>query len=135
MRDDPVLVNGIAVKAARQLVIDTAARHLFESADEYVTKLLIARAHVAVYQEIEHRRVSEFWGVPEAAILGVEHAERGGHDAVDDFRLERASAAGEGFRLGDSVFDHFGLFGNVIFLFAKSLGNREQHTFEARPTP
>src|SRR5208283_6038460 len=76
VRHDPAFVDGIAVKSARQLVVDAAAGHLFERCYKYMAELFVAGTRILVDQQIKRSGMRELGRASEAAILRIEHPQR-----------------------------------------------------------
>ncbi len=76
VRHEPDGVDGVAVEAARELVVDAAARHLREREARDAQPLRLARARPLPQQRVEHHRLRELGCRTEAARLGVEPVAR-----------------------------------------------------------
>src|ERR1700677_1655367 len=72
MRDEPVLVDRVAVKAAAQLVVHAAFFHCEQSLDDHVAGVVTAGSLPVAKQEIMHGRAWKFRGRTEAPQRGIE---------------------------------------------------------------
>ena len=115
--DAPAFVDGVAMEAAGDLIVDAALGHAGEGAFGDVQQTFGAGGLVAFKQQIGGTGVREFRGLAEAAVLVIEHAERGFDDGVDDSRVEFAARGFENFGFGYSVFQ--GLRGGIDFFAAR----------------
>src|ERR1700683_1257519 len=66
-----------------------------------------------------------------AAVLCVEHAERGFLNCGDDARRNSSAAPGKRLRLSDCAFHHLRLLNDVAVLFFVGVGNAHEHALEA----
>ena len=124
VRDNPSLIDRVAMKSSGQLVIDSAARHLFQRDDNDIAQRFAARASLVSNQQIKGRGMRKLGRIAESAITFVEHLDRGFDDRVNDLGRDFAASSREGFRLGDRVRDHVGLFHDLAILFSIGLRNR-----------
>ena len=132
VRDDPALIDRVAMEAAGELVIDAAARHFLQRGDENIAEFCVARANGMIHQQIERRRMRKFGRTSEAAIALVEHLPRRLDNRVNHFGRDISAVAGERLRLRDRAGDHVGLLDHFAMLFAIGLRDRQQHALEAR---
>src|SRR5207302_231401 len=132
MRHHPALVDGITVKASRQLVVYAAACHLFEGRGEDLAELLVTRAGVLINQQIESRRMGELRSAAESAVLLIEHLPSGTDDFLNHPGRKRAAFSREGLRVCYRSLDQLCLLGHVAILLTVSLGDRQQHAAKAR---
>jgi len=70
------------MKAAGQLVVNAAARHLFERGSKCFLGLLIAAIHRHFEQQVEHRRMRKLGLRTEAAVARVKLIDRRGRNLV-----------------------------------------------------
>ena len=68
----PALIHAVAMKSARQLVVDAAAGHLFQSGDEGVAGLIVVAAHGHFQQQVQRPRVGKLGLRAEAAVARIE---------------------------------------------------------------
>ena len=161
MRHDPALVHRIAMEAARQLVINTAPRHLLQSVNEnraqlFTISLVIARVvtarvvtglcpvqagyspasklpstNVLIHNQIERRRMRKFRSTSKSAIHLVKHLPRRFHNRIN-YR-SRYLARRKRLRPRDRALHHLCLLQHLAVLLAISLSNRKQHALETGP--
>ncbi len=112
MGDEPAFVDGIAMEAAGELVVDAAAGHFFEGGFGHGEEMLVfftcgRRAAdgllIALEDQVDGRGVREFGGAAEAAVLDVEKLRDRFDLRVDDAEIKFGAGAGEDFRLRDGV--------------------------------
>ncbi|MCG3139961.1 MAG: hypothetical protein HDKAJFGB_00893 [Anaerolineae bacterium] len=85
MRDEPNIIRRVAMKAAAELVIHSAACHLVEREREHFQNQFIARFCVRANQKFERHRLGKFWRAAKTAVFAVERA----HEVVER-KFERA---------------------------------------------
>src|SRR5208337_2277340 len=74
VRNDPALVDAVAMKASRELIVNAAARHLFERRDEGFAGRLVVGAHGHLEQQIKRSRMRKLGLRAEASVAGIELA-------------------------------------------------------------
>ena len=74
MGDEPLGVGRVAMKAAPELVVDTAASHRVQRLLHHLEGRLLARPAPVVQQQRQHGRLGELGGRPEPAVDGIEVA-------------------------------------------------------------
>src|SRR5882762_1871909 len=99
MRDEPAFIDGVAVEAAGELVVDAAAGHFFEGGFGHGEEMFFFRLLVALEDEIDGRRVREFRGAAKAAVLDVEELGDGFDLRINDAEVEIGASASEDFGL------------------------------------
>jgi len=67
MRDEPDVIDGVAVEAATELVVDTGGLHFIAGEEDVVAGFLV----VGVEEEAEGGDLGEFGGFAEAAVFEV----------------------------------------------------------------
>ncbi len=77
MRDEPVLVHGVAGEAAAELVVDAAVRHRAQGELHAVEGGPVAGAVVVAQQDLQVHRLGELGRAAEAAEAPVELGEEG----------------------------------------------------------
>ncbi len=138
MRHSPMLVHAVAVKPAGQLVVDAAARHLFQRQKGDVAEHRAARprgliAHEAVEQQIHHRRMEELRGMAEAAVFAVEGLHRRVENGGDGRGVQARRGAGGRRRLHARQRLHHprGGFLQLLRLLPVGVGDAFQHARKA----
>ena len=86
MRNDPALVDRVAVKPARQLVVNAAARHAFERVRVEFLGPHVVVPRGTVDQQVQRGRMRKLRRVAEAAIPRVVGFQRGVDNRGDDCR-------------------------------------------------
>src|SRR5947209_3690793 len=75
MRHVPEGIDGVAVKAATQMIVDSARRHLAKGKEIHLEGLFAARGfgcpRIQASQKIQRYRAREFWRHTETAFVGV----------------------------------------------------------------
>ena len=132
VRNDPALVDAIAMEAAGELVIDAAARHLFERHGEGLTGVRIAAVDGELQQKIERGGMGKLGLRPEAAVARIELGKRGGGDLVDQGERQFAAAAGEALIVLDGGHDAGSRFESLVAAVAPHLRHGEQDAAETR---
>ena len=72
VRHHPALVHAVAMKAAGKLIVDAAARHLFQRHREGFARLRVAAVHRQLQQQIERRRMRKLGLRAESAVARIE---------------------------------------------------------------
>src|SRR5947208_2436382 len=103
MGDEPAFIDGIAMEAAGELVVNAAAGHFFEGGFGHGEQMFFFRLLIALKDEIDSRGVREFRGTAKTAVLDVEKLGDGFDLRFNDAEIEIAAGAGEDFRLRDGV--------------------------------
>src|SRR5580700_8953928 len=135
VRHDPALIDRIAMEAARQLVISTAARHLLQSADKNGAQVFITRAsaRILLHHQIERRRMRELRSVSKSAIDGVKHLPRRFQNP-SHYRAGNLPFARRGrFCPRDRALYHLRLLHHIAMLLAVSRRNRKQNALKTWP--
>src|SRR5229473_2144273 len=129
---EPAFVDGVAMEAAGKLVVDAAVGHFFEGGFGHGEEMFFLGLLVALEDEIDGRRVREFRGAAEAAVLDVEELGDGFDLGVDDAEVEIGAGTGEDFGLRDGVGEGVGGAREVGALVAVGIGDGEKYTAETR---
>ena len=95
VRNDPALVHAVAMESAGELVVDAAARHLFQGGDERVPRLLVVAIHRDFEQQVEGRGMRKLGLRTEAAVAGIELRQDGAGDLIHERQGKLAATAGE----------------------------------------
>ena len=98
VRHDPALVDRVAMKAAGELVVNAALRHLGQRSGDHGGDALFAGAHVPVHQQIERSGMRKLGRAAEAAILLVEDGQRRLHHHADQCAAKTRPAARQSLR-------------------------------------
>src|ERR1700730_6973397 len=85
------------MKAARELIVNAAVRHLYQRALAHRQQRLFASLLVAFQNQIHCRSVRKFRRAAEAAVLDVEELRDGCDLRFDDNRIKRRTSTGEYF--------------------------------------
>src|SRR6266446_6135293 len=101
--NEPTFIDGVAMEATGELVVDAAAGHFFESGFGHGEEMLFFGLLVAFEDEIDRRGVRKFWGAAEAAVLDVEELRDGFDLGVNDAKVKIGAGTGEDFGLRDGV--------------------------------
>jgi hypothetical protein len=103
VRHKPALVNGIAVKAARELVEHATASHANESAFGNFERARILAPAANFQKQIENLRVWEFRCAAKATIARVVGSDRGTGHFRGNAMIERTFCAAEGLRMSNGI--------------------------------
>ncbi len=132
MRDDPALIDGIAMESSSELIVDSAPRHLCERDGDGLRGGLIAGARRQIGEQVKHRWMGKLGLRPEPAIAGIELRDSALYQLVDDAERERIAAGGEGFAVLDGG-DHARCrLQHFVAAGLPGIGQRQQHALEAR---
>ncbi len=131
MGDEPALVDGVAMEAAGELIVDAAAGHFFEGGFGHREEMFFFGLLVALEDEIDGRGVWKLRSAAEAAVLDVKKLGDGFDLRVDDAEVEIGASAGEDFGLRDGVGEGVG--GTLEFgtLVAIRIGDGEKDAAES----
>ncbi len=91
------------MKTSGKLVIDSAARHLFQSCGHNLSHLFFAGARVPVEQQIDDGRMRKFRSLTEAAIFAVKRAQRRLHHLLHNPWREVAAVSEHSLRVRQRV--------------------------------
>ena len=103
MRHQPALVHRIAVKAPAQLIVDAAARHLFQRGLCCLQPPRLAAGLRTLQQQIDRRRMREFWPLAESPVTRIEALQNRGDQFVHKRGIPRPARARKRLRLGHGI--------------------------------
>ena len=135
MRHDPTLVDRVAMKASRELVVDAALRHLRERRGYDGGDAFFASTHVPIHQQIERSGMGKFRCATEATVLLVEDGQRRLHHDAHEPR--RKLGLSPGVTLGSRQHAHSFVGGlqHLIAALAVSVRYRQQNLLETGTAP
>src|ERR1035438_4195608 len=121
MRHHPALIDTVAMESARNLVIDSATRHLFERDAKGFTGRDVATIECQLQEQIECCWMGEFWLRTETPIAWIELGDCRICKLVDKDKRQFAATAGEALIVLDSCHDTCGGFEGLIAPFMPDL--------------
>ena len=138
MRNQPALVDRIAMKTAGELVVDAAPRHFFERGFRDRKQVLFFSASgggllVALQNQIDGRGVRKLRRIAEATVLDVELLCDRANLRIDYAGIKVRSRAGEDFGLRDGIGDGVGGAFEVGALVLIGIGDGEEHAAKTWP--
>jgi len=92
MRNEPALVDGVAMKSSGELIVDAAARHFSQRYRCGFLRRLIAGARRDVDEQVEYGGMGEFRLRAEASVAWIELADGALDELVDDAEGEAFAA-------------------------------------------
>jgi hypothetical protein len=128
--DQPAFVNGVAVEAAGELVVDTAAGHFFKRGFGHRKEMFFFGLLVTLKNQINCRGVREFRGVAEAAVFDVEKLGDGFDLGVDGGEVEIGAGTGEDFGLRNGIGERISCAFEIGAFVAVGIGNGEKNAAE-----
>ena len=135
VRHDPALVHRVAMKASRELIVNSALRHLRQRGGDDGGDAFLARAHVPIHQQIEGGGMRKFRGAAEAAVLLVEDGQRRLHHDAHNAWRKLDLPLGITLCSGQHGHGFAGRLQHLIAPFAISVGNRQQGLLETGTAP
>ena len=95
MRNEPASVDGVARKAAADVIVDAALAEVEERRLHGVPERFVAGAQEAPPQHVENDRIRKFRGAGKTAALHVPDREDGPPGGIEDARIRRLAEADE----------------------------------------
>ena len=120
------------MEASGELIVNAAARHLFERGLRDVQQLRIVRGLVAFEYQVDCGRVREFRTAAKAAVARVESLEDGGDLQVHELRAPIAARSGKHFRLRHGTHKRRGRFLDLAAPHAVGIGNTLEDAAKTR---
>ena len=134
--DEPALIDGIAMEAAGQLIVDATAGHFFERGFGHGEQVFVfftcgRRAAdcplIAFEDQIDGRGMGEFRGAAEAAVLDVKELGDGFNLGFNHADIKFGAGTGKDFGLGDGFGKRIGGALELLASVAVGLGDGEKN--------
>jgi hypothetical protein len=103
VRHEPARVDGVAVEAAADVVVDAAGRHTAGGQRDGIEERRVLRDPVAPEEELEHGGVWELGCAPETTLIVIDVSEKRLGRSLWKGRIEGRSAAGHRFQASEPV--------------------------------
>ena len=132
VRNNPALVDAVAMKASRELIVDAAARHFFERREEGFAGGLVVAAHGHLEQQVERRRMRKLGLRTEASVARIELADDRSRNFLNQSQRKTA-ARGKALVVLDGGHHAGGGFERLVAALAPHLRHGHQDAPHARP--
>ncbi len=131
VRHEPDGVDAVAVKAAAELVVDAAVRHLLQRQLGHEKTLDVAGAQVLREREVERHGLRELGLAAKAAVLVVEMLAHAVQRLVEGFHAQLAAVGRQRGAAAQHGGEALGLAVDLVAAAAVGVGHGAQHLLEA----
>ena len=131
VRHHPGLVNGVAMEAPAQVVVDATQSHLLQRHRGRFSGRMVAGARGYIEQQVDGRRMGKLGLRTKAPIVAVELLQRRRHHLVDDAHAQVTRAASKVLVVFDGLHHGAGRLHDLLAASLPCVDHAAQHTLEA----
>ena len=133
VRHHPALIHAVAMKPSGKLVVNAAARHLFERRTQNASPaMLVVAVHGHLQQQVERRRMGKLGLRAEPAVARIELRDNRFGNLVHEGQVQRASAAGKALVVLNGGHHAARCFQRLVAALAPHLRHRQQNAPHSR---